>query len=126
MEELKDIKPDVVIVNATFVDTILIVIGILVVLILVYFIYKFLKKDKKVDKRKASVLYLKSFDFEMDDKQLAYEFTKHGYITVEEHFNDEFSNIIRQLESYKYKKEISKMDDDLKEQIREYIKVRIR
>ena len=62
----------------------------------------------------------------MEDKQLAYEFTKHGYITVEEHFYDELIKIIKQLESFKYKQEIPKIDDELKEQIKDYIKVRIR
>ena len=83
-------------------------------------------KSKKIDKRKVSVLYLKSFDFEMEDKQIAYEFTKHGYITLEEHFSDEFFKIVKQLEPFKYKQNIPKIDTELKEQIKDYIKVRIR
>lgn len=126
MEELKDIKPNIEIVNSSFLDTIFIVLGVVIVVFILFFIYKFLKKDKKKDKRKASVLYLKGIDFTMDDKQLAYEFTKHGYITVEEYFYDEFIKILKQLEPFKYKQEIPKIDDELKEQIKDYIKVRIR
>jgi hypothetical protein len=126
MEELKDIKPNIEIVNSGFVDTIFIVAVIVIVLLIFFFIYKLLRKNKKIDKRKASVLYLKGLDFNMDDKQLAYEFTKHGYITVEEHFYDEFIKILKQLEPFKYKQNIPKIDAELKEQIKDYIKVRVR
>jgi len=127
MEELKEIKPEIVIVNATFVDNLFFGIVILLVIFLGYLLYKFFKRDTKKDKRKLSVLYLKSLDFEnLDDKKIAYEFTKHGYITVEEHFCDEFFKIIKQLEPFEYKQEIPKLDDELKGQMKEYIKVRIR
>lgn len=126
MEELKDIKPNIEIIDSSFIDNILIVIGVLIVLGLFFLLYKLLMKSKKIDKRKVSVLYLKSFDFEMEDKQIAYEFTKHGYITLEEHFSDEFFKILKQLEPFKYKQNIPKIDTELKEQIKDYIKVRIR
>lgn len=126
MEELKDIKPNIEIIDSSFIDNILIVIGVLIVLGLFFLFYKLLMKSKKIDKRKVSVLYLKSFDFEMEDKQIAYEFTKHGYITLEEHFSDEFFKIVKQLEPFKYKQNIPKIDTELKEQIKDYIKVRIR
>lgn len=126
MEELKDIKPNIEIIDSSFIDNILIVIGVLIVLGLFFLLYKLLMKSKKIDKRKVSVLYLKSFDFEMEDKQIAYEFTKHGYITLEEHFSDEFFKIVKQLEPFKYKQNIPKIDTELKEQIKDYIKVRIR
>ncbi len=127
LEELKGLKPDAEIVNSVLVHSLLLVVFILIFLGLLFLAYKFFKKKKKIDARKVSVLYLKSFDFDtLEDKQIAYEFTKHGYITVEEHFNDEFLRILRQLETYKYKKDIPKIDDELKEQMRDYIKVRIR
>jgi len=127
MEELKDIKPEIVIVNSFLIDMLFFAFIIVLVGLLGYFIYRFMKKERKKDKRKLSVLYLKSFDFDnLEDKQIAYEFTKHGYITLEEHFNDEFLRILKQLETYKYKKDIPQIDDDLKEQMRDYIKVRIR
>lgn len=126
MEELKDIKPNIEIINSSFIDNILIVIGVVTLLGLFFLLYKLLMKSKKIDKRKVSVLYLKSFDFEMEDKQIAYEFTKHGYITLEEHFSDEFFKIVKQLEPFKYKQNIPKIDTELKEQIKDYIKVRIR
>ncbi len=126
MEELKDIKPNIEIIDSSFIDNILIVIGVVTLLGLFFLLYKLLMKSKKIDKRKVSVLYLKSFDFEMEDKQIAYEFTKHGYITLEEHFSDEFFKIVKQLEPFKYKQNIPKIDTELKEQIKDYIKVRIR
>jgi hypothetical protein len=127
MEELKDIKPEIVIVNSFLIDTLFFAFIIVLVGLLGYFIYRFMKKERKKDKRKLSVLYLKSFDFEnLEDKQIAYEFTKHGYITLEEHFCDEFFKILKQLEPFKYKQEVPKIDDDLKGQMKDYIKVRIR
>jgi len=127
MEELKDIKPEIVIINSFLMDMLFLGFIIMLVGVLGYFIYRFFNKDRKEDKRKLSVLYLKSFDFEnLEDKQIAYEFTKHGYITLEEHFCDEFFKILKQLEPFKYKQEIPKIDDDLKEQMKDYVKVRIR
>jgi hypothetical protein len=127
MEELKDIKPDIEIINSALIDNLFVATIILLALGLLFLMYRFFKRDKRIDKKQASVLYLKSFDFDnLEDKQIAYEFTKHGYITLEEHFNDEFLRILKQLETYKYKKDIPQIDDDLKEQMRDYIKVRIR
>ena len=126
MEELKDIKPLVTIIDDVLVNSFLIGLLIVIVVLCGYFLYKFFKKNKKPTKREQSVLILKSFNFEDDDKNIAYLFTKHGFVTVEEHFKDEFLKIVRQLEQYKYKKDIPKIDNELKEQMKDYIKVRIR
>lgn len=127
MEEIKDIKPEVVIVDTFLIDIVLFGLVSLLVVLMLYLVYKSFTKGSKKDKRKLSVLSLKSLDFEnLSDKQIAYEFTKHGYITLEEYFGDEFFKILKQLEPFKYKAEVPKIDDDLKRQMKEYIKVRIR
>ena len=126
MENLKDIKPIVTIVDTTLIDGILIGLCIICIVIIGYLIYRFLRKKRKPTVREQSVLFLKSFNFEDDDKNIAYLFTKHGYLTLEEHFKDEFIKIVNQMELYKYKKDIPKIDNELKEQMKDYIKVRIR
>ncbi len=127
MEELKDIKPNIDLINSGVIETILFGIIIILIGLFGYFLYRFFKRNLKKDKKRISKELLQLLDFDsLSDKQLAYQFTYHGYITVEEHFKDEFLKILKQLERFKYKKEVPKLDKDLKEQMKDYIKVRIR
>ena len=94
-----------------------------IVAIVLYFI---LRPKKKLTKKQLAVKHLKTLDFDtLEDKQIAYQFCEYGYQCVEEHFMDEFKKIEHQLETFKYKKDIPKLDHDLKEQITDYIKVRL-
>lgn len=127
MEELKDIKGSIEITSSIMIDLFILSILFFIGMILAFFLYKYFQSNKKIDKRKASVLYLKSLDFEnLSSKEIAYQFSKHGYVTVEDHFKDEFLKIVRQLEHFKYKKKVPPIDKDLKDQMKDYIQVRVR
>lgn len=123
LEQLKDIK-GVETIQVDFLPYFLfITIAILVFVLSMFFLMR--KKSKSTKKHQARE-YLKSMDIsKFEDKKLAYEFTEYGYICLEEHYKDEFIKIVKQLEPYKYKKEIAIMDEDLKSQIKDYIKVRV-
>ena len=47
MEELKDIKSNIEIVNSSLVDTIFIGTGIIIFLLILFFVYKLLRKIRK-------------------------------------------------------------------------------
>ncbi len=127
MEELKDIKGSIEIISSSLINGLFLFLLLLIVGFIAYFLYNYFKTHKKIDKRKASVVYLQGLDFEnLTPKEIAYQFSKHGHITVEEHFKDEFLKIIRQLEPFKYKRVVPKMDKDLQDQMKDYIKVRVR
>ena len=123
MDKLKDIKN---IENITIDFTnYFIFLALLIFFIIVVIIFFKIRKKKLTKSQKASV-YLKNIDFKSyDDKNLAYEFTLYGYECVQDHYKDEFLKIVRQLEQYKYKKNVKKIDKDLIEQMKDYIRVRI-
>ncbi len=126
IEQLKNIKPN----EAIQIDPISYVILFLVIVLIFSFIALIfmvfnLKKRKLTSIQQATIL-LKKLDFQnIPDKTLAYVFTKYGRISLNPYYEDEYVKIIRQLEKFKYKKYIPAMDDDLKAEIKEYIKVRI-
>jgi purine-cytosine permease-like protein len=123
LDKLKDIR-DIETIHIDFIPYILTAIGIiLVICIVLYFIFR---KKKKLSKEQLAKKHLKALDIEkLDDKTLAYEFTLYGHICLQKHYEDEFLKIVHQLERYKYKKKVPKIDDDLKHQIKDYIKVRL-
>ena len=123
MDKLKDIKS----IEHISIDFTNYFIFVALFVLLIVAIVIFLKtRKKKITKEQKASMYLKAMDFKsFDDKTLAYNFTIYGHECVQEHYKDEFLNIVRQLEQYKYKKDIKKIDDDLLSQMKEYIKVRV-
>jgi hypothetical protein len=126
VENLKNIKPDelVTIDLATIGWIVGLFITIFLVVKLIFFVAKL--KKRKPTKQELAIKYLKNLDLEtLCDKQIAYQFTKYGTISLNPYFEDEFVKIVRQLKDFKYKKDVPLIDKDLKEQIKEYIKARI-
>jgi ATP-dependent Zn protease len=123
LEQLKDIK-SVETIQVDFLPYFLFITIFIILFVIALFF--FTRKKKKTTKKDLAKQHLKSMDItKLEDKQLAYQFTEYGYICLEEHYKDEFSKIVNQLEPYKYKKEVAKIDNDLKDQIKDYIKVRV-
>lgn len=123
LKELKDIR-EIEIIPIDFLFYFLAISGfIIVVAALFYFLTR---KTKKPTKEQLAKGYLKKLDFKkLSDKTLAYEFTLYGHICLQKYYEDEFFKIVRQLERYKYKKDIDKMDSYIISQMKEYIKVRL-
>jgi hypothetical protein len=123
LEQLKDIK-SIETIQVDFLPYFLFIIVVILLFVIVLFFLT--RKKKKITKKQLAKQHLKAMDLKiLDDKQIAYQFTEYGYICLEEHYQDEFIKIVNQLEAYKYKKEVAKMDKDLKDQIKDYIKVRV-
>lgn len=123
IDQLKDIKASETI-TINFFPYLFTIIGVIVLITLILFV--FIRKKKKLTPKQIAIQKLKSLDFENTaDKQLAYSFCKYSYQCLEDNYEDEFKKIERQLESFKYKKEVPKLDSDLKSQMKDYIKVRL-
>lgn len=123
LEQLKDIRANEDITINLLPYFIGISVAIIVFALILFFI---MKKKKKLDKKQLARLHLKAMDLEnLEDKQIAYQFCAYGHICVEDHYKDEFIKIEKQLERFKYKKEIPALDSELKSQIKDYIKVRV-
>ena len=113
---LRDIKPNVEIVDYEW--WIFITFVILLTLILIYFIYKYIKNRKKVD---IALLKLKNLDFE-NPKKTAYEFSRYAKEFLNENNKKLFEEIEKELVKYKYKPDVPPLSREIKEKISEFIR----
>lgn len=124
IEQLKDIKPlEVLSINYTpYFITLGVVVFSLFVLIAIFL---YLKSKKELTKRQVAIKALQQLDFTADSKTIAYCFTLYGKECVEPAYYDEFQNIISELEQFKYKKDVDHLSQELIDEMREFIKVRL-
>lgn len=114
LSKLNDIKelekiPD----NSIFIFSFLIFLAILILTTLIFFLIKFFK-DRKKSPRKIYFEILKNIDFS-DSKKSAYVITKYSrLITTNEREKKLANELIEELEKYKYKKNVEKIDDTIK------------
>ena len=113
---LKDIKPNVAIIDYEWWAFVIFV--SLMFLLLIYFIYKYIKNKAKKNENLAK---LQSLDFN-NSKKVAYEFTKLAKEFVNETNKDLFEEIEKELINYKYKPEVPALDKKLEEKIKNFIK----
>jgi hypothetical protein len=114
LSKLNDIKelekiPD----NSIFIFSFLIFLAILILTTLIFFLIKFFKNRKK-SPRKIYFEILKNIDFS-DSKKSAYVITKYSrLITTNEREKKLANELIEELEKYKYKKNVEKIDETIK------------
>jgi hypothetical protein len=122
LAQLKDIKPIVEVVDYSFYYLLALI--VFICLIMVFILYKYfarVKKTKKPSKRSIALKRLKTLDFE-NTKDVVYTFSIEGYIFINEKNKQEFEAIEKELESYKYRKDVKRLPDDLQERIKTFIK----
>ncbi|MRI59213.1 MAG: hypothetical protein C6H99_06895 [Epsilonproteobacteria bacterium] len=123
MEKLKDIKPLVEIPDYSF----YLYLGFIVVVTLlaslaVYLLIKLMTKKGK-NRRQEILEHLRSMDLKQS-KNVAYEFTKWGrYLVRDESQAKMYEDIVRKLTRYKYKKEAPPLDEELKREIKLFLRV---
>jgi len=112
---LKDIKPNVQIIDYSF--YIFLVIAIVLIIFLIYIIYKkfFNKKENKF------LTKLKNLDFN-NSKKTAYEFTHFAKQFINEKNKKLYEEIVKELNNYKYKRVVDNLDPELIKKIKEFIK----
>lgn len=115
MIPIKDIKPNVEIIDYYFIAAI--IIAVLIIISLLIFL---VKKFKNNPKRKI-LEKLKNLDFS-NSKKTAYEFTALARHFLNEENKKEYEEIVKSLEKYKYKKEVPPFSKEDKEKIENFIK----
>ncbi len=89
---------------------------------IVLFFFSFKKRKRKLTPKQIAKKNLLSLDLKAHPKEVAYSFTKNGYILVQKENEERFLEIVSKLEKYKYQKEVSNLEETLKNEIARYIK----
>ncbi|CZE46997.1 DUF6568 family protein [Campylobacter geochelonis] len=120
MQGLKDIKGIVGLQASPLYLIILVVVVLLVVVLLAVFLKP--KKRKKVKKTQKQIAYekLKNIDFS-DTKQAVYDFSQNYAFFVNQSNKVEFESFEKELEIYKYKKDIPNLSQDDKDKIKSFV-----
>ena len=110
LSKLHDIKeleniPD----NSIFIFSILVFAGIILILTIIFLFIKYFK-NRKVSDRKTYFNILKNIDFD-DSKKAAYIITKYSRLIANNDREKKLANeLIEELEFFKYKKSVNKID----------------
>ncbi len=123
MEKLKDIKPLVEIPDYSFYLYLgFILFATLLAAVGVYFFIRLLSRKKR-DRKRELLEYLRGLDLN-DSKRVAYEITKWGrYLVSDESRARLYGELVRKLTPYKYKKEVPPLSDEIKREIRLFLRV---
>ena len=122
LSQLKDIKPIV----EVHTNSLYILIAISAVVCLVLFIIAFkyftrIQKTKQAPKKKLILDQLKSLDYS-DTKSVVYSFSVDCFLFVDDKNKEEFKSIEKELDQFKYKKDVDKLPDELIKRVQEFIK----
>lgn len=123
MEKLRDIKPLVEIPDYSFYLylAVMLIVTLIIALIIFYLIRFFSKK--RIDKREQILKYLKSLSFD-NPKRVAYAITKYGRFLVKDESSARlYEELVRKLTKYKYKKVVEPLDEELKKEIKLFLRV---
>ncbi len=122
MDKLRDIKGLVEIQDySLYYLLVLVVLGLLIVSFVIYQLFFKRKRRKKPTKKEIALRELKNIDYS-NPKDVAYKFTIFAESLLEESDKREYEMLVKELDSYKYKKEIPDMDEDLKKRVKNFIK----
>lgn len=122
MEELKDIKGIIEVPDYSLWILLSITTGILLFLILaIYFFINRRKKRKKLTSKQIAMKNLKEIDFD-DTKSAVYTFCENFQYFIDEKNEESFEKLQKELEIFKYKKDIGKLSDEQKNIIKSMIK----
>ena len=122
MEELKDIKGIIKVPDYSLWILFSLIVGLLLCLIFVIYYFKNRrKKRKKLTSKQIAMKNLKEIDFD-DTKSAVYSFCENFQHFIYEKNKEAFENLQKELEIFKYKKEIEKLSDEQKNRIKNMIK----
>ena len=122
MEQLRDIK-GLVEVSDYSLYYLLGIIGLitLVLLVLGLVIYKKLMKKAPMTQKKMAMELLKKFEVG-DAKESAYEFSHLAQYAVSDDQRAQLEALLKELEVYKFKKEVPELDAQLKKRLEKFVK----
>ena len=122
MENLKDIK-DIVEVSeySLFIVIGLAIFCLLAIFLAIYFFRNRRKRRKKPTTKEIALKKLNTIDYS-NTKEVVYSFEEHINLFIDEKNQIDFDNIKKELEIYKYKKDIPPLDTDVEKKIKAFIK----
>ena len=122
MEELKDIKGIIEVPDySLWILLSIIACVVFCLIILIYFFKNKRKKRKKPTLKQIAMKNLKEINFD-DTKGAVYSFCENFQYFIDEKNKESFEQLQKELEIYKYKKEIEKLSDEEKNRIKNMIK----
>jgi len=122
LSQLKDIKPIVEVHDMSLYYLIALI--ALIVLTGIYLAYKYFTKIRKTRKpthKQIAFEKLKSLDY-THTKEIVYSFSVDGFLFVNEKNREQFESIEKELENFKYKKDVEELPKELIEEIKKFIK----
>ena len=122
LSQLKDIKPiiDVPDNSLLILSAIVSTLVILIIFLLFKYVTK-IRKTKKPTPKQMAFKKLQHLDYK-NTKDVVYSFSVDGYLFVNEKNKTQFDIIEKELERYKYKKDVESLSNDLIEKIKDFIK----
>ena len=122
MEELKDIKGIIDVPDYSLWILLSIIVCVIFSLVLaIYFFKNRRKKRKKPTLKQIAMKNLKEINFD-DTKCAVYTFCENFQYFIDEKNKESFEQLQKELEIFKYKKEIEKLSDEEKNRMRNMIK----
>jgi hypothetical protein len=122
VEELKDIKGIIEVPDYSLWILLSMTTSVLVFIILaIYFLKNRRKKRKRLTSKQIAMRNLKEIDFD-DTKGAVYTFCENFQYFIDEKNKESFEELQKELEIFKYKKEIEKLSDKQKNRIKSMIK----
>ncbi|WP_024787643.1 MULTISPECIES: hypothetical protein [unclassified Lebetimonas] len=116
MIPIRDIKP-----NVTIIDWEFSAFAAVILLILIFITLFLFKKLKKKNPKKEILKKLQNIDFN-DSKKAAYEFSALARFFINEENKEKYQQIVNSLEKYKYKKEVPPLSNEDKQNLKNFIK----
>ena len=120
-EKLRDIKGIVEVSDFSMYYLIALCLLVLIcIAVLIYYLMQPKKRQKPTSRDKA-LINLKNLNFK-DAKDVAYAFTLNVPYFINENNKMKIKKLLKELEIFKYKKDVPQMSDSLKVEIKEIIK----
>jgi cbb3-type cytochrome oxidase subunit 3 len=119
MSKLKDIKPIVTITDDSLIYFLTVV---FIMLLAIAWAYWVISKSRRNEDKKFALEQLQKLDFS-NSKTTAYDFKKYAQYLCTDDNQSQFEQINRELEAYKYKKQVDSLDTDLIQIIKGFIHV---
>jgi len=122
LSQLKDIKPIVEVPDSSL-YILLAIVGFILSLIAIG-LYKYftrIKKTKTSTPKQLALKRLKNLNY-TKTKEVVYSFSVDGSLFLDEKNRDQFDAIEKELEQYKYKKDVEPLSNEIMTKIKEFIK----
>ena len=122
MEGLRDIKDVVEVQEHSLAMLIALIVMVLLLFAVALYLFKNRRRRrKKLTAREIALEKLRSLDYS-NPKEVVYSFEADGELFVNEKNRDNFEKIKKELEIYKYKRDVPPLDEGVKKEIEQFIK----